>query len=329
VSDASNLRALDPRAIEEEILRIRERESNPYSSGVKTNIFTLLIFRSTDPDAPRASDHVEAALQFLLGKRPARIITIHQAHAPKTEVWVSGRCYPDRRNRGVCFEEVRIDSGDDGVGADPGAWAPLVIRDLPVFAWMPDALAAAAGQWTPALRGAAGLIDKLVVDSSRGGEELAAVIDALGRIRDATSDAFLVSDFSWRRSKVLREQAARAFDPPEMRGLLPRVRSARLYGGSRMEAWLFLQWLSSRLQRVIPGEHAWEGPLHEGFRLTITVEGAADVEIGCTKGGCIERGEDKGAYRFPAVGEVLLEEVDTLARDAVFREVLSRGRASA
>ena len=36
---------LDPRSIEREIARIRERESNPYSSGVKTNLFTLVIFR--------------------------------------------------------------------------------------------------------------------------------------------------------------------------------------------------------------------------------------------------------------------------------------------
>ena len=328
MSDSANPRVLDPRAIEEEIVRIRERESNPYSSGVKTNIFTLVIFRSADPDAPGASDHVEAALQFLLGKRPARIITIHRARSPRTEVWVSGRCYPDRRNRGVCFEEVRIESGDDGVGADPGAWAPLVIRDLPVFAWMPDGLAAAAEQWTAALRGAAGLIDKLLVDSTRGGGDPAAAIQALGGMREAAADAFLVSDFSWRRGKVLREQAARAFDPPEMRPLLASVRSARLYGGSRMEAWLFFQWLSSRLGRDVAGEHSWEGPLSEGFRLTVKLEGAADVEIGCTRGGCLERGEEKGAYRFPTDGEILLEEVDTLARDAIFGEVVSRGRTA-
>ena len=318
--------ALDPRAIEEEIVRIRERESNPYSSGVKTNIFTLLIFRSEDPDKPGASDHVEAALQFLLGKRPARIITIRRAQSPKTEVWVSGRCFPDRRNRGVCFEEVRIESGDDGVGADPGAWAPLVIRDLPVFAWMPDGLVEAGARWTPSIGGAAGLIDKLLVDSSRGGAEETAVIRALQQVRDATADAFLVSDFSWRRSKVLREQTARAFDPPEMRPLLPAVRSARLYGGSRLEAWLFFEWLGSRLGRAIAGDHAWEGPLTEGFRLTFTVEGAPDVEIGCTRGGCLSRGEEKGAYHFPSDGEILLEEVDTLTRDAVFGEVISRGR---
>ena len=44
---------LDPRAIEQEIARIREKESNPYSSGTKTNLFTLLIFRSEDAPCRR------------------------------------------------------------------------------------------------------------------------------------------------------------------------------------------------------------------------------------------------------------------------------------
>ena len=113
--------ALDPRIIEGEIARIREKESNPYSSGTRTNIFTLIVFRSKGAPEPGNPDHVETALQYLLGKRPARIITIRRARSPRTEAWVSGRCFPDRRNKGVCFEEVRIESGDDGVGADPGA----------------------------------------------------------------------------------------------------------------------------------------------------------------------------------------------------------------
>jgi hypothetical protein len=321
--------ALDPRVIEEEIARIREKESNPYSSGTKTNIFTLLVFRSEGADEPGSPDHVEAALQFLLGKRPARIITIRRAQASKTEAWVSGRCFPDRRNKGVCFEEVRIECGDDGVGADPGAWAPLVIRDLPVFAWMPDNLEDAAERWTPALRGSAGLIDKLLVDSSRNPGKASPSLDALRGLREAAADGFLVSDFSWRRGKVLREQSARAFDPAEMRPLLPRVTSVRLYGGSRMEAWLYFQWLESRLGRRVGADHAWEGPLTEGFRLTFTIDNAAEVDIGCTRGGCLSRGEEKSAYRFPSDGEILLEEVDTLSRDAVWTEVLSRGRSSA
>jgi hypothetical protein len=112
-----------------------------------------------------------------------------------------------------------------------------------------------------------------------------------------------------------------------MRELLPAIRAVRLYGGSRMEARLFFEWLASRLGREVTGDHAWEGSLTEGFRLTFDIEGAPAVDIGCTRGGCLSRGEEKSAYRFPSDGEILLEEVDTLSRDAVFAEVLARVRS--
>jgi hypothetical protein len=94
-----------------------------------------------------------------------------------------------------------------------------------------------------------------------------------------------------------------------------------------MEAWLYFQWLGSRLGRLVEADHAWEGPLTEGFRLTFAIDGAPELDIGCTRGGCLSRGEEKGAYRFPSDGEILLEEVDTLSVDSVFGEVLSRARA--
>jgi hypothetical protein len=315
---------LNPRVIEQEIARIREKESNPYSSGTKTNLFTLVVFRQQGAIPPGEPDPVEAALQYMLGKRPARIITITRTRAPRTEVWVSGRCFPDKRNRGVCFEEVHIESGDDGVGLDPGAWAPLLIRGLPVFAWIPDGLGADERAWEGALLKAAGLIDKLLVDSAR------LISVAVRELRERTSGAFLLSDFSWRRSRVLREQTARAFDPPGMRPLLASVQSVRLYGGSEFEASLFFLWLRVRLGREIQAEHAAAGALAEGFRVTFKIAGAPDLDIGCTKGGCLSRGEEKGAYRFPTDGEILLEEVDTLSRDPVFVEVLAHaGRPDA
>jgi hypothetical protein len=317
---------LDPRVIEQEIARIREKEASPYASGTKTNLFTLLIFRDEVTNDP--ADPVEAALQYLLGRRPARIITIVRAPGGSTEAWVSGRCFPDRRNRGVCFEEVRINAGDDGLGADPGAWAPLVIRDLPVIAWLApggsDGGTRGIEPWRQTLTAAADMIDKVLIDSTRvfppaepGGEALVA------RLRAIPTGAQILADFGWRRGKVLREQTARAFDPPELRPMIPLVKSARLYGGSPSEAQLFFRWLRARLARLLPTEHAWEGPLTEGFRITLGIDGHPDVDIGCTKGGCLSRGEEKGAYRFPSDGEILLEEVDSVARDSVFQQVLA------
>jgi hypothetical protein len=317
---------LDPRTIEQEISRIREKESSPFSSGTKTNLFTILIFRGITESAPGAADPVESTLSYLLGKRPARIITLSRSRADKTEAWVSGRCYPDRKNRGVCFEEVRIESGDDGVGADPGAWAPLVIRELPVIAWMPDDVEKEAELWEPTLRQAAGIVDKMVVNTSRsrdasGDGERA--LRALARLRESLADDFIISDFSWRRGRVLREQSARAFDPSDMRSLLPAIRKVRLYGGSPAEAWLFFEWLRARLHRDVHAEHAFIGPLDEGFKVTFVLEDAPAVDIGCTKGGCLSRGEEKAGYRAPSDGEILMEEVDVLTRDPVFLEVLA------
>ena len=324
---------LDPRVIEQEIARIREKESNPYSAGTKTNLFTLLVFRGEDAVAPGTADPADAALQYLLGRRPARIVTIVRTRAARTEAWVSGRCFPDRRNRGVCFEEVRIEAGDDGVGTDPGAWAPLLIRDLPVFAWMPDGPGAGGTSWEATLRGAAGFIDKLLVDSSRAAPAAGRGIGALRTLQllwQSTAGAFMISDFSWRRGRVLREQSARAFDPSDMRPSLASLRGVRLFGGSPAEASLFFGWLQARLGRDIRCEHAAEGPLAEGFRITFFIDGAPNLDIGCTKGGCLSRGEEKGGYRYPSDGEILREEVDTLARDPIFLEALARsGRPDA
>ena len=316
--------ALDPHTIETEISLIRERESNPFTAGVKANLFTLLVLRSIESDPTKPEDRGEQALQYLLGKRPARIITLHRARTAKTEAWVSGRCFPDRKNRGVCFEEVHIECGDDGFGADPGAWAPLVIRDLPVFAWLVDGMPAPADPWEQTIHEAAGLIDKLIVDSSRFAEA-DDTLTSLRRLQAAVSETTRLADFAWERGRVLREQSARVFDPPAMRPLLPLCTNVRLYGGSHAEAQLFFHWISTRRGTPIVAEHAYVGPLNEGFRVTFFPAGHPEIDIGCTKGGCLSLGEEKGAYRFPSEGEILLAQVDTPTPDRVFHEVLDRG----
>ncbi len=157
----------------------------------------------------------------MLGKRPARIITITKARAPGTEVWVSGRCFPDKRNRGVCFEEVHIESGEDGVGLDPGAWAPLLIRDLPVFAWIPDGLGTDGGTWEGALLKAAGLIDKLLVDSARlssGQAEPREVLGAVRQLRERTAGRFPALRFLLAAQQGAARADARARSIPPASG---------------------------------------------------------------------------------------------------------------
>jgi hypothetical protein len=313
---------------------MRERESGPYASGTRASLFTLLIFRAGESVA--LPDPVEEALGHLLGRRPARVIRISPTGDGRTEAWVGGRCSPDGRERGVCLEEVDIQAGGDGVGADPGAWSPLLLRGLPVYAWLPDGLhPAKAGPWEAVLSGAAGLIDGLVVDSSRavpeadGPEQARAATAAasaedplrgIARICGAVDGAFPIADFSWRRGRVLREQCARAFDPADMRPLLSAVTGVRLLGGSPAEARLFFRWIDGRLSRHVPAEHAGPGPLADGFAVRFAIDGSPDREIGCTRGGCLSRAGETAGYRAPSDGEMLMEAVDAMAPDPLFLE---------
>ena len=366
---------VDLRAIEREIEQIREREANPYSAGTRTNLFTLLIFRA-EGASQQPKDRAGAALAHLLGRRPARIITFERSQSLESELSVSGRCSPDRLNRGVCFEEVYIQCGDDGVGSDPGTWAPLLIRDLPTFAWWPDGLATGILPVEDPIAGVSDRVDKVIIDSAaaqRTGADAGeaspaqAPFDAAGmavgspapfdiptdtrsfpaelglllKTRDTKGGSYLVTDFAWRRGQALREQSARAFDPPEHRELISRIRGVRLRGGMRAEAQLYFHWLAQRLRwtrggsrdglpvvwdqarRDIRLSHDFEGPLAEGFVVTFSFEGAPDLPVGCTRGGCVSIDDEKSAYRFPTDGEILLQEVYSLVRDSSFHEVLA------
>lgn len=306
---------LDPRAIEREIGRIRERESNPYSSGVKTNLFNLVIFAGQgEAGAPAAAP----SLQHLLGKRAARIITVDREEAGQSAgAVVSGRCFPDARSRGVCFEEIRI-VGDEPT-TDIGAWAPLLIREIPVYAW---ALGRPTKESLAPVLEAAEFIDKLIVDSSTGQSRASAwqAIRALGSFRSAARRSVVVADFAWRRTHALRVRTARAFDPPEARARLAEIREVSVAGLPHAEGALFYLWLASRMG-WLPGK----GPtLREPAIEERAPAPWAPVEL------CFRGGEPLALDARPATdGEILLAEVDSLPQDALLEDALALANARA
>jgi hypothetical protein len=321
---------LDPGRIEAEIARIRERESGAWSAGTKATLFNLIVARAA-PKPDSSADHVEEALGFLLGKRPARIISISTGATGPVEAVVSARCHPDQRGRGVCFEEVHIAGS---LGADPGVWVPLLIRDIPTFLW-----------WTApfaAVTAAAEHADKLIVDCGPQGPEALAALAGLAELRERARRALAVGDLSWGRSRVLRVQAARMFDPPEGRELLGDIAGVELTGGTAAEALLFFLWLGERLRWLPAGlettgmprfrepkdrwqlllAHREAGPLAIGARLRFVFRGGAPLELTCSRGGCLLRGAERGAWRIPGDGELLLAEVDSLEQDPLLAATL-------
>ncbi len=366
----STAAALDPRTIETEIARIRERESNPYLKGIRTTLFNLVIVRAdgvaalgrgSTPALGRGStpakgvraDPVSPVLDSLLGKRPARIIEIEEGGKERTSVFLSGRCSPDARNRGVCLEEIHIMGGKDGLGMDTGTWFPLVIRDLPVFLWWLGPLS----PLPPLILEASQIVDKLIVDTSYCsllGEDPLPVFKELSLVPQKTRGAMKISDLAWKRTRVLRECAARLFNPEAARARLSFISRVTLSGCSRAEALLYFAWLESRLEwkaasmtrasfdfgmrglaftdaagNGIEAVHEGGAPLSAGFRTVFSFsDGGGDLEVSCAGNGCVESGDMKSACRLTEEGEALMEEVDALEQDAALLEAYAAAAAA-
>ena len=131
---------LDPRRIEAEIARMRERESTGFGGGAKANLFNLVVvIPRRRGSAGTGPDH---ALDTLLGRRPARIIRLAAGPAGAIGATVSGRCFPGSIDRGVCLEQIDVTAGGDPLGErrdELGAPARARHPDVPVDRRVVDA----------------------------------------------------------------------------------------------------------------------------------------------------------------------------------------------
>jgi hypothetical protein len=326
---------IDPRRIEAEIVRVREREAGGFGGGVKTSLFNLVV-------ASPPGERVENEVDGLLGRRPARIIRISREPAVGVGASVSGRCSVGTLDQGVCLEEIDLAAGEDPLGAGAGAWTPLLVHDIPTFLWL-------AGRWTPAGLPssdceAAAHADKLIVDSSRTDDPTGA-FRALRRLRAATRGRLTVADLAWSRTLPMRVQAARAFEPPAARDALDSLTSVRIEGAEPAEALLFFLWLASRLAwqpveggaapkfrdaagRAVTLVHEAPGPLARGLRLWFIADGRT-IEVSCSANGCAEIEGDRGPWRIVSDRELLLGELDVTKQDPLLEHALGAAGGAA
>lgn len=330
----------NPEQIEAELERI-QRQNSP--TEARTAILNLVVFSRRETAA-----RTDAALAHVVGRRAARVIHVVPQDQPESDVSLSARCYLDRERKSVCIQEIVIDNGADGVGAAPGTWTPLLIRDLPVYAIWFDTLAAN----TDLLQDLQEQCDTLIVDSEQCvafGESTREVAHTI--TSELVSRGVVVSDFVWQRLLPLRQITARYFDPPERRELLEQIRSVTVSGAPHVFAGLYLSWLAGRLnwyvepdgvadhtgqevatQIAAPGDPAGEasGQLAEvrftfGDGAAVTISGSGDGTA------AISRADDAGAgpeeevvsYVVPSDGEIVISEIDAVRNENLYTEALT------
>lgn len=329
-------RGIDPPAIERE-MRAIEKEMAPEET--RTSLFNLVIFSNKE-----RADHSDRVLSHLLGRRPARVIHVHLSQGGQTSVSVSARCSPDQVGRSVCFQEVVISSGKDGIGEDPGAWAPLLIRDIPVYLWYQERL-----EPLPAvLRQAEDFADKIIVDT--GGPAFAGLdpLTTVKRLRGSgLPERISVADFAWRRFDSIRKTVARFFDAPAMRQRLATVKEMTVEGGPAAEVLLLLLWFSARLEWTpVEGQegrlrfsdregrpatltHTGPSSMADGFRLSFATHDGESFGLSALDGDCMRNEPPQEEpytvpIRISGDGALLLEEVDTLYHDWLYTEALTQ-----
>lgn len=331
---------LDPRRVETEIARVRERESAAFGGGVKANLYNLIILNLP-------GGRPEEPLEVLLGRRPSRIIRLAPGPPDRAAAVVTGRCSPGTQDRGVCLEEIAIEAGGDPLGEGASAWTPLLEPDIPTFLWI-------CGPWSAGrLPGseAVAQADKLIVDSSAS-DDPAGALRNLHRLREATRGRLAIADLAWSRALPLRALAARAFEAAPARESLADLAAVTLRGATRAEALLFFLWLAARLGwraslaggtasfadpsgRDVAATHGGAAPLVHGAAISFVARGGTRIEAACTADdrsargyGCASVGGDRQPWRIASDGELLLAELDRPKQDALLDGVLRLGAGS-
>jgi hypothetical protein len=263
---------LNPSVIENKIYADLEKQAG---HNMRASLFNLLFFYDISKE-PIVSD----LLEYLFGKRPARILHIQQTRDEQSGGYVKVRCYPDSENNQVCFQEIIIRNGRDNRGSASGTWAPLLTRDIPVIAIWLNPL-----QPFPALlHTAASLADKIIICSETNealGESPPLIFgnvirELISPVADSGGNRPVVSDLTWFASLTLRQETALVFEKPEMRRYLTEITEVSLYGVSRSKALLYLLWLASRLDWKIRDPQASEPLFTDGKGGTIAARFAMD-----------------------------------------------------
>ncbi|MFP4551484.1 MAG: glucose-6-phosphate dehydrogenase assembly protein OpcA [Spirochaetales bacterium] len=319
--------------VEAELARIQLELT---SSEVRASLFTIVVM-SRDVERAKADD----ALNYLLGKRSARVIHIVNQETPESTLEVSARCFVDDERKGVCFQEIIIINGKDDAGGALGSWTPLLVRDIPTYVLWLDSVR----NRSELFRHVQTQCDKLIVDSDQCmslGDDPVELLETLASV--SVTMNVPVADFAWKRLRPFRQLAADAFEGEDRLPLLREIEGVTVTGLSRPSARLYGLWLAERLgwelsslredadhYRIASGRPVavahTEGEPGCDLAITFTLSGNQTIDLIAREDGCADIEYEDGAearelVSIPESGEILLEEVDAVYADDLYRAAL-------
>lgn len=322
--------ALDTGAIHDELNRLWAEIGGPRHGGdapgervaethfgggelMRANTLNLIAVADHEDIARMITSTVSQLSDFL----PSRtIIFITAPGAQRSNTWhVDVRLNEGETKGGppVHFETITITVDPKMSGYLASLVSPLLISELPTFLWWPTGDFVGNALFNDVV----GIVDRLIVDSARLGNDARAVAQMRTLLDD--EDDPRLGDFTWMRLEPWRQLIAQFFDPKEVQNCLDQLSQVNIaYAEHRRDngsgfaaALLIVGWLASRLgwQVIEPLEPrragGWTVPLisrgEDGkardIQVRLTPDPSPDARFSVRSVELVAIGEQDGVFR--------------------------------
>jgi len=302
--------------IEKELYRKVEEATGSNARAMSATIVGLSSF----PDAPVLDGHINT----LLGRRPVRVVHLRGNSPGENRYWIEARCSLDRHNRGVCLEDIYIETPDDHAYYGR-VWGGLTIRELPVLLYwrLPTSLLASC-QYDCIQRS-----DVIVFESAEDIQKLGMKgADYLSHLRTLITAGYPLVDLTWELLWPHRFALSRLFMTP-YHEQLAHIRIT-VHSKSEWQGALFARWCKERLSSYEESETVkvilspTEGPFTATFEFAGEQYSSLRLE---TPGQGILRYPDGSIQRLVippfSVGHVLERLVDSPTPDPLYASLIA------
>jgi glucose-6-phosphate dehydrogenase assembly protein OpcA len=232
----SDVRSVPVTSIEQQLSHIWSA-----AGATRAATFNLIIYR---PEAPVGG--LDQVVGVVTAQNPCRAIVLFPSEEEGLSAQVGAYCPASGgKSASVCCEYITLQVGANApLGQLKSLLLSLLIPDLPVVLWWD----APINVNDPLFRNLEDLSERLVFDSAQLNDPMKDLPALAARVHGGSPRVF--SDLNWSRLSPWRELTAQAFDAPTTREALFSLNRIDLQyeKGSENEAWLYLVWLTSRLE---------------------------------------------------------------------------------
>jgi glucose-6-phosphate dehydrogenase assembly protein OpcA len=227
--------------IESELVKLEHALALEQAEGelrlpVRTSLLNMVVYATDEAELEWSSEIVT----HLAGRHPSRTIFVLPGASKSGEVEAELRAHclaASDDTPQICVEQIHLRTGPLRPDNLPELLSPLLIPDLPTYAWYPG-----LGVGDPSVLAAlAELADRVVVDSG-GAPDPSAALRMLGPVGRQ------IIDFTWLRLLPWCELTAQFFDAESSRRYLDMITTLQIeYSGSMAASVLYTGWMADRL----------------------------------------------------------------------------------